>query len=75
VPSLLPPAANVGLTDGIRWFSICRAMDSTAESPRSRPPVPPWVWAALAVVTTVLVFFGYGQAEFLLDAVNLRFCG
>jgi type VI protein secretion system component VasF len=50
-------------------------MDQTAENPRFRLKLPPWVWALLAAAIATAVFFGYGQAELLLEAANLRYCG
>lgn len=36
-----------------------------------------WVWCLLllAGIAAVAAFLGYGQAELLLEAANLRYCG
>jgi hypothetical protein len=75
------------LQDAWQWHfrqSHRVAMDDARADCRadSRPPAPSsrqwWVWVLLlsaGIAAAATAFFGYGQPELLLEAVNLRYCG
>jgi hypothetical protein len=54
------------------------SMTEASVPPRLAAPLRALLWLALAVLAgSVLaaVFFAYGRPEFLLELLNLRYCG
>ena len=49
-------------------------MDQAEDSSRFRQRLAPWAWALIAVAVTAATFLGYGQAELVFQAANLRYC-